>query len=502
MGRFLDAAEIVLRREKRPMRAREITDAAKELGLLSFSDGKTPFQTLKARICDDIRAKDTFSRFKRVDRGLFGLRMFGGAEVKAAPFIKTIKASEDVLVFPASLLETIGYFDGIKTNYKQYEKTLLNRENIKFLPRVTAETDKNFKQVLSYVMIKYQNSILRFTRGSYTSVRDYLKGRYCIGFGGHVRSLDFNLLSLNDSGYTNSIERELNEELKLRPGAVSADNIKTIGVLNDDSSDLGKVHLAFVHLLELNENDIQFEVKDMKRERSVNQLIFVPICELGNDFERYEYWSRLCIKTYFGKQVRILPKIYRVKNYSLGKKRKNIVIVGHIGSGKTEAASLLEKYFGYSLISTAQVIQELIHCPSIVSIGRKSFQDIAFSFIGLPDGPKRLAEAIHKHMNEDESRTYVIDGIRNLSTFQLLKERLRGDISLIYVDSGVDESLGFYRYREERNIQIRQFHEYLQHPVEQEIEQLIGEANVIIYNQGQRSQYLNAMKDYFREELH
>jgi predicted NUDIX family phosphoesterase/dephospho-CoA kinase len=501
MGRFLDAAEIVLRREKRPMRAREITDSAVDLGLLNFSDGKTPFQTLKARICDDIRAKAGFSRFKRVDRGLFGLREFGGAEVKTAPFVKTIKASEDVLVFPMSLLGKIGYFDGINRNYRRYEKVLLNPDKTKFLPRIAAETDKEFKQVLSYVMIKYGDSVLRFTRGSYTSVRDYLKGRYCIGFGGHVRGSDFNLLSLKDSGYANSIYRELNEELRLSPGAINANSIRTIGVLNDDSSDLGKVHLAFIHLLELDETTVGTDAKDLKRERSVNQLRFVPIAELGKEFERYEYWSKLCIKAYFRKQAVIRPKICRVKNYSLRKKSQNIAIAGRIGSGKTEAATLLEERFDYSLISTGKVIQDLIHCASIASIGRKAFQDVAFSFIRSSDGPRRLADAIYNRINEDNSRRHVIDGIRNLSTFQLLKERLKGDISLIYVESGIDDSFEFYRQREEKNVDTRQFYAYVQHPVESEIVRLIEEANVIIYNQGNRTQYLNTVKTYLGSEL-
>ena len=101
----------------------------------------------------------------------------------------------------------------------------------------------------------------------------------------------------------------------------------------------------------------------------------------------------------------------------------------------------------------------------------------------------------------DKSKKYVIDGIRNVSTFELLREQLKGKISMIYVDSTVDNSYEFYKKREEREVGIRQFYEYIQHPVELEIERLIEEANIIIYNQGDRKQYLKAIENFFREEL-
>src|ERR1019366_1175562 len=118
------------------------------------------------------------------------------------------------VVFPSGLLERVGYFHGIKIGFKPYVRVLLDPQNTRFLSRIEAETNPAFKQVISYVMVRRGQSLLRFIRGSYTSVQSFLEGRYCIGFGGHVQDQHAqSLFSFEDSGYRNCVIRELSEEL-------------------------------------------------------------------------------------------------------------------------------------------------------------------------------------------------------------------------------------------------------------------------------------------------
>src|SRR3982750_1594040 len=69
------AAELVLQKHRRPLRAREIVTYAQEQGL--FSDemhSRTPQKSLQARLSLDILQKGERSIFIRTARGLFYLR--------------------------------------------------------------------------------------------------------------------------------------------------------------------------------------------------------------------------------------------------------------------------------------------------------------------------------------------------------------------------------------------------------------------------------------------
>lgn len=67
----LDAAAVVLRKSKRPMRVKEIIEAMANQGLWESPGGKTPHATLNAAILRDISLKGKESRFAKPDRGLF-----------------------------------------------------------------------------------------------------------------------------------------------------------------------------------------------------------------------------------------------------------------------------------------------------------------------------------------------------------------------------------------------------------------------------------------------
>jgi predicted NUDIX family phosphoesterase/dephospho-CoA kinase len=499
MGQFLDAAEIVLRNHGTPMRVAEITDEALFARLLENCNGRTPHQTMKAKLSVDIRLHGRTSRFKRAGPGLFALRESGADEYVAKPFQKTVKGSEDVLVFPTRLLKQTGWFHGVRRDVQRY-LPLLNARNTTVLSRIEAETNLAYKQVVSYVIIRRKGAVLRFVRGNYTSVQSFLKGRLCIGFGGHVQGGDRTLFDESDSGYLNSVIREISEELKLAPTFINDDNMQLVGVLNDDSSLVGKLHFAFVHLLDLDSLSEDVSAKALKRERSINQLRFIPVARLGDDYERYEYWSKLCIQEFFRGASRIECRVHAIRNFNLARHSKNIAVVGSIGSGKTEVSRMLSQEFGYRLVNTGEIVQEILGV-SIKKAGRTPVQNLAKSFIESPSGPETLAEAISRSIKESAGVPHLIDGLRNLSTFELLRSKLDGDITLIYVDSTIDNSFQFYREREQSRVSFEEFIDMFQHPVEAEIPRFMSLANVVIYNHGTKRSYQRVVRAYFGQEL-
>ncbi len=503
MGQFLTIARTILLQEKRPLRVTEIIELAREKGYLHFSGGETPHQTIKARISEDIKRKKERSDFKRVAKGVFALRDFNLKEYDAIPHIKRINKKENVLVIKASLLQGQGLFNGVKSkNFHKYLKLIFDKKSTFFLPRLKAEKDTDHKQILSYILVEKNNRLLRFVRGVYTNAHSMLRGSLCIGFGGHVQDYDLDLFETlyNDNGYFNSVKRELLEELKIPESCITPETLKVIGVLNDDSSEVGKSHFAIIHKLDLNNLRIK-DTKKLKGEKSINQLTFVPINELGDDFEKYEYWSKLCIKEFYKDYVDFNCKIHRVKNYSLAKHPKVIVIVGAIGSGKTEAAKILEKDFGYTFISSGQILQTLMGSQPIDKLGRKKFQDLAHQFIQKEDGFERLANRLLDLSKASSNSRFVIDGIRNIRTYEILKSQLGTDCTLIFVESTPDNCYKFYKRREGDELDISIFFEYINHPVEQDIKLILGRANLVVYNHGSLVSFQSQIKKYFKSEL-
>ena len=104
MGIFLKAAYEVLAKEKRPLGAPEITRIAIREGSLK-SSGKTPSQTMKARLSTEILRRGSDSVFMRVEKGKFALREWKEAwhEHVAQRFQKAL-FDEEIVVFPAASL--------------------------------------------------------------------------------------------------------------------------------------------------------------------------------------------------------------------------------------------------------------------------------------------------------------------------------------------------------------------------------------------------------------
>ncbi len=67
----ISAAAKVLADAGKPMRAKEMIEAASAKGLWSSPKGKTPEATLYAAIIREIAAKGKAARFSKVERGLF-----------------------------------------------------------------------------------------------------------------------------------------------------------------------------------------------------------------------------------------------------------------------------------------------------------------------------------------------------------------------------------------------------------------------------------------------
>src|SRR4029078_8627500 len=122
--------------------------------------------------------------------------------------------------------------------------------NCFYMDRLTAESDNSHKQILTYIMVRRLGQVLAYKRGTFNRVEEFLRGAQCIGFGGHVSERDLTLFSQSDLGLMQSALRELSEELVLpetdRLRLCAGAGLNILGILNDDSSAVGRRHFAFV----------------------------------------------------------------------------------------------------------------------------------------------------------------------------------------------------------------------------------------------------------------
>ena len=191
---------------------------------------------------------------------------------------------ESVLVIKRELFDEIGTFQGISTEIDKYLPAFLNPINNFFIHRELAEDDPTHKQIIPYAIFKHGDKFLRYLRGK-KSGEQRLASKSSIGIGGHINQDDFNSSSLEKDTYLTGIEREINEEL-----IINCDyNNLPIALINDDSNDVGQVHLGVVHLFDLESDQVE------AGEANIENLEFLSSDDLLREKDNLESWSQICV---------------------------------------------------------------------------------------------------------------------------------------------------------------------------------------------------------------
>ena len=192
--------------------------------------------------------------------------------------------NENVLVVRRSLFDELGAFHGLNFEPEKYLPALLSRGNNFFLSRAQAENDPTHKQIIPYALIVHGDTVLHYVRGKKAG-EQRLVAKGSIGIGGHMNDSDESLFAWDEHAYRAGVEREVNEEIKIE--APFEDRI--VALLNDDSTEVGRVHLGIVHVFRLAEPRVQ------KREAMITNLAFLTTEELHARRESLESWSQICV---------------------------------------------------------------------------------------------------------------------------------------------------------------------------------------------------------------
>ncbi len=143
-----------------------------------------------------------------------------------------------------------------------------------YRPRDEAEEDPTWKQVIPYLLLRDGGRIFLMRRTK-AGGDARLHERWSIGVGGH--------LGPEDESIEAGLQREFREELV----ADWQPQLRLLGLLNDDRTPVGRVHLGIV-----------FETDAAGREVSVREThklsgAFAELPEVRRGYERLETWSQL-----------------------------------------------------------------------------------------------------------------------------------------------------------------------------------------------------------------
>ena len=213
-----------------------------------------------------------------------------------------IAQEEQVLVVERRVVEQAGMFQGLTFDVQQYLPCLLAPGVPRFMVRSEAETNPAFKQLIPYVIISCNGRILSYVRGK-RGGETRLVGQRSIGIGGHINPDDEMPLLESDfhDAYLTAVQREVAEEVAME----GRHRDSVVALINDDSTDVGQVHLGIVHHWCLDAPLVQ------KREQMMTQMTFMTPAELRNVRDSLETWSRYCLDG--------LGEKLRITNYELQK---------------------------------------------------------------------------------------------------------------------------------------------------------------------------------------
>jgi predicted NUDIX family phosphoesterase len=203
-------------------------------------------------------------------------------------------STEHVLVVPTELFHRLGHFQGFSPDVNRYLDELLKPANTSYRPRGDMEDDPSFKQLIPYCIFRHVDSARRQTVFAYTRGKGQGEGRLrtkrSVGIGGHVSTDDTHAGAGNV--YLEGMRRELDEEVFID----TAYTQKCVGLINDDQSPVGQVHLGVVHLFDVDRPAIR------PRESELIECGFRPVDELLADLTGFETWSQICLRALFGEQ--------------------------------------------------------------------------------------------------------------------------------------------------------------------------------------------------------
>ncbi len=182
-------------------------------------------------------------------------------------------SDEQVYVVPrAAVVDDAGWY-GIRTDGLDAFVAVVEGLG-RYAPRDQMEVDPTFKQVIPYLVLRDGDRFFLMQRTT-AGADARLHGHYSIGVGGH--------LNPGDGGLLGGLRREWSEELV----ADFVPAFRLVALLNDDTTEVGAVHLGAVYLADAGGRPVAI------RETDKLTGAFAEPGAVAAVVDRLETWSRL-----------------------------------------------------------------------------------------------------------------------------------------------------------------------------------------------------------------
>ena len=185
--------------------------------------------------------------------------------------LRCLRMNEEVMVVETALLRPFFTAQLVRNHTNAILDVIA--ANHTFIARAKAEVSPEWKQIIPYVVIRHQNDYFVLQRtAKQTEAR--LHHKMSLGIGGHINP---------GHDVIAGLRKELDEEV-----AVDAKyGLEFVGILNDDSTDVGRVHLGAVYVLDASAPKVTIRETDKMTGR------WMPRDELKGVRDAMESWSQI-----------------------------------------------------------------------------------------------------------------------------------------------------------------------------------------------------------------
>lgn len=186
---------------------------------------------------------------------------------------------EHILAVPTRLLRPYLRDKGLIRGEEEELYRLVEEEHV-FLPRAEAEKDPSYKQIIPYITLWRADGSVFATRRLNKGGESRLHGLLSLGIGGHINAQDDDTQA---GVFARGLRRELEEEVSVAdPGPMIPG-----GVINDDTNEVGAVHLGFFFTMQVQDAAV--------REREKLEGLWLSREELALRRENMETWSQIAL---------------------------------------------------------------------------------------------------------------------------------------------------------------------------------------------------------------
>ena len=153
-----------------------------------------------------------------------------------------------------------------------------------FEQRNILENDPSHKQIIPYAVICCGDEVYLFHRTK-KQTESRLHNLYSLGVGGHMNPFGDKL----DLAYMHhELEREMTEEV-LMHDECRVERIEPVGFINDDTNEVGKVHLGILYHIILNNKSLEVNEKDKMTG------MWIKKDDLHKYYPQMESWTKIYV---------------------------------------------------------------------------------------------------------------------------------------------------------------------------------------------------------------